>query len=31
MEDENKFTIKAKGNSKKNVYIQSAILNGKPY
>jgi predicted alpha-1,2-mannosidase len=26
-----KFTVKAKNNSKKNVYIQSVTLNGKPY
>ena len=31
LENGKKFTIEAKGNSKENVYIQSALLNGKPY
>jgi predicted alpha-1,2-mannosidase len=31
MEDGKKFIIEAKGNSKDNVYIQSASLNGKVY
>jgi len=30
-EDGKKFVIEAKNNSKKNVYIQSATLNGKSY
>ena len=31
LENGRKFTIEAKNNSKENVYIQSASLNGKPY
>jgi predicted alpha-1,2-mannosidase len=31
LENGKKFTIIANGNSKDNVYIQSAMLNGKPY
>jgi predicted alpha-1,2-mannosidase len=31
LENGNKFTIEANNNSKANVYIQSATLNGKPY
>ncbi|NCD69746.1 GH92 family glycosyl hydrolase [Mucilaginibacter agri] len=31
LENGNKFTIEANNNSSKNVYIQSATLNGKPY
>jgi predicted alpha-1,2-mannosidase len=31
LENGKTFTILAKGNSKDNVYIQSAMLNGKPY
>jgi predicted alpha-1,2-mannosidase len=31
LENGNKFTIEANNNSKQNVYIQSATLNGKPY
>ena len=31
LEDGKQFTIRALNNSKKNVYIQSATLNGKPY
>ena len=31
LENGNKFIIEAKDNSKENVYIQSALLNGKPY
>jgi predicted alpha-1,2-mannosidase len=31
LENENKFIIEANNNSKQNVYIQSATLNGKPY
>lgn len=31
MEDGKKFVIEARNNSKTNVYIQSATLNGKPY
>ncbi|MDQ3277298.1 MAG: GH92 family glycosyl hydrolase [Bacteroidota bacterium] len=31
LEDGKKFVIEAKGNSKENVYIQSATLNGKPF
>lgn len=31
LENGKKFTIKAKGASEKNIYIQSATLNGQPY
>jgi len=31
LENKNKFTVEAVNNSKENVYIQSATLNGKPY
>lgn len=31
LEDGQQFTIEAKSNSKQNVYIQSATLNGKPF
>ncbi|MBK0380831.1 GH92 family glycosyl hydrolase [Mucilaginibacter segetis] len=31
LENGNKFTVEADNNSKQNVYIQSATLNGKPY
>jgi len=31
LENGNKFMIEAANNSKENVYIQSATLNGKPY
>jgi putative alpha-1,2-mannosidase len=31
LENGKKFTIEANNNSKENVYIQSATLNGKPY
>lgn len=31
LENRNKFTVEAVNNSKENVYIQSATLNGKPY
>jgi predicted alpha-1,2-mannosidase len=31
LENGKKLIIEAKGNSKENVYIQSALLNGKPY
>lgn len=31
MKNGKKFTIKADNNSKTNVYIQRAVLNGKPY
>lgn len=31
LEDGKQFTIEAKNNSKQNVYIQSATLNGKPF
>jgi putative alpha-1,2-mannosidase len=31
LENGNKFIIEANNNSKQNVYIQSATLNGKPY
>ncbi|KAA3438794.1 GH92 family glycosyl hydrolase [Rufibacter hautae] len=31
LENGKKFTVEAKNNSKQNVYIQSASLNGKPY
>ncbi|MFC6997087.1 GH92 family glycosyl hydrolase [Rufibacter roseus] len=31
LENGKKFTVEAKNNSKQNVYIQSATLNGKPY
>ena len=31
LENGNKFTVEAHNNSKQNVYIQSATLNGKPY
>jgi predicted alpha-1,2-mannosidase len=31
LENGNKFTVDANNNSKQNVYIQSATLNGKPY
>jgi len=31
LENGNKFVIEANNNSKQNVYIQSATLNGKPY
>jgi predicted alpha-1,2-mannosidase len=31
LENGNKFTVEAANNSKENVYIQSATLNGKPY
>ena len=30
-ENGKKFTVKAEGNSERNIYIQSAELNGKPY